>query len=293
MMNVVLAIAAMLFVSAPLSAWGVCPTTPSDSCTAGIIGASVTAQCDIVCDQDPCEPVSFAVCDQCGAGLDGASPDGYCTICNDDTGRQIVGTMGPDVICSGNGPDDISGLADADSISAGGGDDFVDGGDGDDALSGGSGSDTVLGQGGADFIALGPEGTFADGGDGDDTIWGRDGDDTILGGAGNDMLVGFGGADYYDGGSGDDVLSTVLFGATSTPDGILGKRFCGVDGDDTIFARGPARLCVDAGAGTDDFCSYRFFVRGRHPDRFDAATAIGCEDKEDFSRRYVDCGCPY
>jgi hypothetical protein len=87
------------------------------------------------------------------------------------TGSNLTGGSGRDVLCGTGG---------ADTLTGGGGNDELRGGSGDDTLLGGHGNDTIAGNGGAD---------------------------KLMGGPGSDTLNGGAGVDVYDGGSGGDELA--------------------------------------------------------------------------------------
>ena len=97
------------------------------------------------------------------------------TITGTDSGEDLNGTPGRDVILALGGDDRINGAD---------GDDIVCGGAGNDQIGGGTGGDTVLGGDGVDRVS---------GGDGNDFLFGESGNDQLAGG--NDTDTGDGGAD--------------------------------------------------------------------------------------------------
>ena len=159
------------------------------------------------------------------------------------------GTLGTNVVLTGEGDDEISGGLGADLLEGGAGNDTISGergndnivgGLGDDTLSGGAGNDTISGGFGTDILEGGEGNDLLEGGSGNDTISGGEGDDRILGdnlnlsgptgedtlegGEGNDTIFGGGSADTLDGGEGDDVLR----GGTGA------DTLTGGDGNDTF-----------------------------------------------------------
>jgi Ca2+-binding RTX toxin-like protein len=110
---------------------------------------------------------------------------------------RITGTLGKDLIRTGDGNDTIDGGLGNDAIYGEGGDDILFGNDGDDGIVGGAGNDTLNGQNGNDGLV---------GGAGNDILNGHDGNDNLFGDTGNDILEAGSGSDTLDGGEGDDTL---------------------------------------------------------------------------------------
>ncbi|MEQ5837732.1 calcium-binding protein [Marinobacter sp. NFXS9] len=95
-----------------------------------------------------------------------------------DSGEQLAGSAGSDLVKGLGGDDTLFGMA---------GDDQVEGGDGNDQIYGGNGGGIGTGN---DVLI---------GGEGDDILVGEDGDDALQGGAGNDSY-------YYKAGQGVDTI---------------------------------------------------------------------------------------
>jgi Ca2+-binding RTX toxin-like protein len=165
-----------------------------------------------------------------------------------------------------------------------GGDDLVVGGAGADALDGGAGKDVLNGREGDDVLNGGDGIDRLEGGDGDDLLDGGLGSDTIYGGLGTDTLafggrsagvsIGFTGsedgayhsieifrltdfddrirlyASYND--EGHAAVSDVHAGAGNdlVDGGVLAGSLYGEDGDDTLIA-GHYGSLLDGGAGDD------------------------------------------
>ncbi len=152
----------------------------------------------------------------------------------DESGDQLFGGSGNDIIKGEGGNDSLYGGAGIDNLDGGTGDDLLNGGAGADILNGGDGFDTISyldakagikiftnfgGLVGVQGDALGDqitnieqiEGTnFFDAIQGDsldNVIVGFDGDDNLEGGDGNDVLLGGLGGDRLAGGNGSDWTS--------------------------------------------------------------------------------------
>lgn len=138
----------------------------------------------------------------------------------DQTGTNLTGTPGSDVLCGTAGPD------------------VIDGGGGDDTIVGGSGNDTLLGGNGNDFIH---------GGGGDDSLDGGPGVDQLIGGSGTDGAVMFGTA----GADSTTISETGGFGDTLMQ--IEAISVGGLEGNDTITVKPSSTvvMAVDGGAGFD------------------------------------------
>ncbi|WP_280841988.1 M10 family metallopeptidase C-terminal domain-containing protein [Haematospirillum jordaniae] len=124
-----------------------------------------------------------------------------------DSGAEIRGDSGPNVLTGGDGPDQIYGEAGDDILVGGSGDDTLHGGSGNDILTGEAGNDTLYGDDGNDILTGGTGADIMHGGRGHDTLTGDAGNDTLEGGDGNDTLSGGAGADILRGGLGRDTLS--------------------------------------------------------------------------------------
>ena len=111
----------------------------------------------------------------------------------------------------------------------------LDGGAGDDTLVGGNRSDLLIGGNGNDRLF---------GGDGNDDLRGDNGRDDLYGGNGDDSLSGGGDGDSLVGDSGNDVLTLNNNGSDSGASyniiGAIAEYAYGGDGNDVIFADGPA-----------------------------------------------------
>lgn len=147
-----------------------------------------------------------------------------------------VGTVGRDVIRTGEEDDLVLALGNNDLLTLGGGDDVALGGlgldningeAGDDLLAGGSGDDRLTGGFGHDVLVDGA---------GDDVSFGNGGRDVILDGAGSDIAYGNGGADVFV------YTDQALYGGDSSGDL---NRFIGGQGNDYLFLR------LDAGDAQD------------------------------------------
>ncbi|RFC62293.1 calcium-binding protein [Fulvimarina endophytica] len=176
-----------------------------------------------------------------------------------DSGNEIVGTEGDDVllgtpladvIFGGDGDDIVYGRKAADVIYGGAGEDRLIGGDGDDAIHGGPGDDILFGGSGDDVLF---------GEDGNDVLYGEDGNDVLDGGSGSDELHGGSGRDVLDGGSGDDILygdagDDVLDGGEGA-DALYGGNGSDVlvagAGDDRLYG-GAGDDLLDGGSGDDE-----------------------------------------
>ncbi len=115
----------------------------------------------------------------------------------DENGKTLIGTIGPDAITGTDGNDDIIGLLGDDTLDGTAGDDVLQGLNGDDLLIGGVGNDAMQGRGDDDTLQ---------GFDGDDWVDGNDGSDVVRGGVGSDVVIGGMGEDIVNGRSGDDVV---------------------------------------------------------------------------------------
>jgi hypothetical protein len=273
-----------------------CRTT--DTCTVGgiLAGTVSTHRCDVICLSSDCSAPSG--CDECGLDSSPDTPDGYCTICDlSNYSTQITGTAGNDIICGRDLDDIIDAKNGADKIHAGDGNDTVYAGGGDDIVQVGlSGVKNLFGEGGADLLIGGAGNDALDGGPGNDTLWGGAGDDSLAGGADNDILIGNSGSDFLDGGDGNDAISQEVYGVSVTADDVVGDRYCGGGGNDSIVAIGPRHQCLDGGTGSDT-CYYSYAVTpSRTQETNDLATASSCETIpagwEMNSTRTPDCACP-
>jgi len=137
----------------------------------------------------------------------------------DQTGTNLTGTAGSDVLCGTPGAD------------------VIDGGGGDDTIVGGAGNDTLLGGNGNDFIH----------GGGDDSLDGGPGVNQLIGGSGTDGAVMFGTA----GADSTTISETGGFGDTLAQ--IESISVGGLDGNDTITVKASSTVAVvlDGGAGFD------------------------------------------
>ena len=121
----------------------------------------------------------------------------------EDTGQELVGLKGHDVLNGGEGNDILRGSQGADALRGGGG---------EDVLFGGKGTDFLFGGGGEDLLS---------GGEGNDSLSGGDGDDTLDGGRDDDVLFGGFGADMLTGGTGSDIF-VIKLGVTGLGEGGFG-----------------------------------------------------------------------
>lgn len=164
---------------------------------------------------------------------------------SEESGRDLTGTEGDDMLGGGpngdlldalGGDDEVMGFLGDDTIDGGSGDDRLLGGEGQDQIDGGAGDDTVfagagddaaVGRAGADSIRGGDGADILDGGAGDDTVAGDDGDDLLSGGAGMDTVRG---------GAGDDILNGIDVDLeTDQPTEQVRDRLVGEDGDDLLI----------------------------------------------------------
>ena len=138
----------------------------------------------------------------------------------DQTGTNLTGTPGSDVLCGTPGPD------------------VIDGGGGDDTIIGGAGNDTLLGGNGNDLIH---------GGGGDDSLDGGPGVNQLIGGSGTDGAAMFGTA----GADSTTISETGGFGDTLVQ--IESISVGGLDGNDTITVKPSSTVAVtvDGGVGFD------------------------------------------
>lgn len=161
---------------------------------------------------------------------------GYATGAVDITyqsGHDLTGTAGDDVLLGGAGGNTLTGGAGNDVLVAGSGNDSLYGGDGNDLLIAGPGNDLLDGGAGIDTASfakagagvvvdlghVGPQNTVGAGvdtltsienligSDYNDTLIGNDGDNVLNGGAGDDVLKGGAGNDILIGGPGNDTLT--------------------------------------------------------------------------------------
>lgn len=121
------------------------------------------------------------------------------------------GTLGNDIIRSGDGDDTLHGGDGNDWLRGGPGDDFVMGGNGNDIIEDEKSSvvDLLIGGAGNDYIGGGAGAASFNGNDGDDFIIGGDFPVVALGGIGNDWIRGSTGNDALSGDAGDDWLEGV------------------------------------------------------------------------------------
>ena len=174
-----------------------------------------------------------------------------CTHESDDTGEEIIGTGGDDVICAEGGIDDIEGRGGDDIILAGSGNDIVDGGGGDDRIFGDRGEDTAEGGSGRDLVDGGEENDDLSGGDGNDidTSPGNQVTAGVFGGEEDDTVSGDGGEDFVDGGLGEDRVFGG--GGPDTLEGAQGPdRVIGQGGND-LMAGGDNPDVMNGGGGSD------------------------------------------
>jgi len=137
---------------------------------------------------------------------DVSNPAEALVLIDDGTGDSIVfdrlGTDGPDVLVAEETGSNIEGFSGNDILSGAGANDILSGSEGDDVLRGGDGNDITFG--GADHDNV-------DGQAGDDIVSGDAGDDIVAGGSGDDILMGVTGNDALFGdslgeGGGTDVF---------------------------------------------------------------------------------------
>ncbi|WP_165869204.1 hypothetical protein, partial [Thiogranum longum] len=145
--------------------------------------------------------------------------------------KEILGTVGNDLIDGLGGDDDIRGDAGDDILWGSAGEDYIQAGSGVDAVFGGDGRDVLLGETGNDSLS----------GDGSgDLLVGGSGDDSLDGGLGSDILTGNAGSDVLSGGDGNDFLvgdSVVTLATTSfTADPRSWTLNFDYDGDYPVFA---------------------------------------------------------
>lgn len=110
----------------------------------------------------------------------GSSAKDVVSIAGADTGWQMDGLGGNDVLTGGNGIDVMTGGQGNDKLNGNAGADQLDGGDGFDTLNGGSGDDALTGGRGGDLLL---------GSTGHDSLHGQQGNDTLTGGGGRDTFV--------------------------------------------------------------------------------------------------------
>lgn len=125
----------------------------------------------------------------------------------------LIGNLGDDRIYGNGGNDTVRGATGNDILYGGVGDDKVFGGIGEDKLYGGNGHDKLFGGGGADILVGGEGVDFLYGNYGDDTLFGGEGDDRLVGGAGSDTLIGGLGSDRFiirDPSNGTDGSDSIL-----------------------------------------------------------------------------------
>jgi RTX calcium-binding nonapeptide repeat (4 copies) len=175
------------------------------------------------------------------------------TIVRGDTGQEIAGTEGNDVIVAGGGSDSVYGL---------GGNDRICGGFGSDDLQGDEGTDRVSGEGGDDsFVNGGGGNDRVFGGPGNDgMVWGDQGNDTVVGGGGGDFMDGLEGADLLAGGPGADQM--IGDDGNDVMRGDAGRDTLGGDdgddlvvggkGDDPFILGNPGEDTLRGSAGRDE-----------------------------------------
>lgn len=184
-------------------------------------------------------------------------------------GKEIFGTLNPDLLVGTPGRDRIFGEEDDDTILAreendeiygGAGNDRILGGSGNDIIYGGPGDDIIFGQEGDDFISGGEGKDNIDGGEGDDTLRGDEdddiilagkGDDKSLGGEGNDIIDGGEGNDFMDGGAGEDDLQSASGNNIFIGGADNDKATGGVNEDQFIAAINDGDDEYDGGDGID------------------------------------------
>lgn len=133
-----------------------------------------------------------------------------------DSGLQVFGGNGVDIITTGDGGDSISSGAGNDVIDAGEGGNFVDGGADDDNITTGSGSDRVQTGTGDDIVSTGGGDDVVEIDSGNENIDLGSGDDTVE--ARDDELTV---ADVIDGGVGFDKI-LLMNGPGESPDANAG-----------------------------------------------------------------------
>ncbi|WP_085718699.1 peroxidase family protein [Pseudomonas sp. B28(2017)] len=183
------------------------------------------------------------------------------------TGEDHVvlgGTVGNDILVSGDGDDTLWGDAGNDRLEGGYGNDEIEGGDGDDIITDMGGDDVIHGGAGNDVIHGGNGTNIILGGDGNDfTVTGEDVTE-IFAGAGNDFMLGSRLNGQMMGGDGDDWIEV------GTQDGAPGDNFAGnlplallteLTGGNDVFG-GDGGFDEMIGEGGDDI-----FIGSEGPDK--------------------------
>jgi Ca2+-binding RTX toxin-like protein len=206
-----------------------------------------------------------------GGPVVGAAYTGYNLLGTPDTGLEIEGSTGNDVLIGGAKDTRIDGGPGDDQVIGGPSWDALFGEDGNDYLSGGPGSDLLVGDpqfpaprsvGGDDILIGGDDPDSLFGHAGNDWLLGGGGDDELVGGAGSDHLFGQAGDDRLDGGAGNDTLSGGV-GNDNLKGGTGDDSLNGNTGTDVLQGEagndildGGADSAVDiliGGAGSDGF----------------------------------------
>lgn len=167
--------------------------------------------------------------------------------CSIETGENLRGTGGDDLIVGTNGPDDMDGRGGDDCLYGLDGDDTLAGSQGQDELHGGAGDDELYGEDSG--LVLDGERDLLFGDEGADLLKGGPHDDELYGGPGNDRLIGDSGDDILEAEEGDDYLQGDA-GEDTLNGGPGDDELHGDSGDDAIWC-GPGRDRAEGDAGDD------------------------------------------
>jgi len=178
-----------------------------------------------------------------GTEFDCSGP-GPCAL---DTGNNLRGTGGDDLIVGTPGDDDMDGRGGDDCVYGLGGNDVLAGSQGLDELHGGPGDDELYGEDSG--LVLDGERDLLFGGEGHDMLKGGPDDDELYGGPGNDELIGDAGDDILEAEEGDDFLQGDA-GSDTLNGGPGDDELHGDSGDDAIWC-GDGRDRAEGDSGDD------------------------------------------